>query len=782
MSPFPRREMILKPKNRVLRAFGIGIIPLLFIWLILKIWVWISPPILSTGYAKEIQYSDGTTMHVFLSPDQKWRLEARETQIPDRMKDWIEWKEDKYFRLHPGFNPVSILKSLFLNATTGKRKSGASTISMQISRLRNQNSRNWSSKLKELLDAIRIEACYSKSELFQYYLNHLPFGGNVEGFRAAALLYFGKEPINLSIGQMAALIVVPNHPNRFHPLRHTQALEKKRNQFLQKLHFHGKISADELKMARLEPLFPGWHSLPREAPHLAKHLSLSMENPVVTTLDKTLQRQMEGLLKQASSGLNRMGIPNAACLLAESSTGAIKVWIGNPDFQDQENSGQVDGVRAIRSPGSTLKPFIYALAMQKGKITPGTILYDIPQDFAGYQPENYDHEFRGAVTAKSALLQSLNLPAIGLLRELGVDSFVAFMDNLEMKTISQKTKKPGLSLAVGGCGTTLFELTQAYCILAANGKLAKLHALKSEKQEVRNSRLQQAACEMVRNNLSVENRSEAILPFVKNKSGYGRIAWKTGTSFGRRDAWCIGFGNRFTLGLWLGDFRGQGNASLSGVDVASPLFQKLLLQAENPENRIPADSFLTQSGWKRRRVCIETGLLPGANCLNLVNDWYLPLTSSNSTCEHIRKVETNPEETISYCMYCRPNSSGHWILADNRPPGYLQFIPEQNRFLKAIPRHNPDCPQFRSSSSLSILSPAQDRAYYLEGSKSVRIPIQILAQSESFPIAILLNGKKILEIKTGKELSWDFEAGQYRITAVDNTGNSQSNQFWVKDF
>lgn len=535
-------------------------------------------------------------------------------------------------------------------------------------------------------------------------------------------------------------------------------------------------------MAQMEPLFPGWNPLPKEAPHLAQSLQLRKENPVLTTLDKTIQRKMEALLLQSSVRLKQMGIPNSACLLTETRTGSIRAWVGNPNFNDKDNSGQVDGVKAIRSPGSTLKPFIYALAIQKGKITPGTILYDIPQDFAGYQPENYDHEFHGAVTAETALLQSLNLPAICLLREIGVDSFIEFLDHLGLKTISQKTNKPGLSLAIGGCGTTLFELVQSYQTLANAGQSVKLSATPINRSEKKQTPLLPATSEMIRKIIGFENRSEAILPFAKDKVGFNRIAWKTGTSFGRRDAWCVGFGNRFTLGLWLGDFKGPGNASLSGVDVAAPVFQRLLLLVEKPENQISSDSILTHSGWKKRMICPQSGLLPGTYCPERTVDWYLPLFSSNATCTHLRKVETNKDETLTYCLYCRPEKNTHWMLSDNRPPLFLNFISGQKQRWKTIPTHNPACAKSNYSPELRLLSPANDRVYFLESKKIVTLPIQIVGHSENFPVVVFLNGKRILTIGKGEKKDWKFEAGLFQITAVDNSGNTIKNQFWVKDF
>lgn len=768
--------------KRIVQILILFFIGLIFSWLILKIWVWVDPPKLEISYSKEVLYSDGSQMHVFLSPDQKWRLEASKGQIPARMSNWIEWKEDRFFRYHPGFNPVSIVRSFWNLARTGQRQSGASTISMQIVRLKTQQERSWKSKFSELGQAILLESAYSKDRLFAHYVNHLPFGGNVEGFRAASQIYFGREPADLTTGQMAALIVIPNHPGKFHPIKNTAALLKKRNSFLDKLYKAEKISSSDWKSARLEPLFPTWHQLPKAAPHLANYIISRPENPIRTNIDRNIQAQMQLQMVQFSHSIKRMGIPNAALLVANYHTGEIVSWIGNPDHSDKENSGEVDGVRAVRSPGSTLKPFIYALGLQKGWITPASVLYDIPQDFAGYQPENYDQKFRGEVTAEGALLQSLNLPAIGLLKEIGIDSFLAFTDRLGMKTFRQKTEKPGLSVAVGGCSATLFELVQAYAALANNGKMAKIHSVKVEKSELLPTNLTPESAEMVRSILAVGKRGEAILPFVKDRLGYGRICWKTGTSFGRRDAWCIGFGNKYVVGLWLGDFKGQGNAALSGVDMASPQFQRLILSIEKPNNRIPLDSFLTQLGWRIRKVCRVSGQIRSDYCLSQTSDWFLPLVSNVTICSHVKPVLVNQLETISYCIYCQPETGFHTKICDNRPPAILNYLHGTKELITPPPPHNPSCRMARESSSLVILSPADGKEYFLEGKDSVALGIRLYTLSENFPVSAFVNGKKIGKSISGESILHSFRQGKYRMTLVDNAGQSATSSFVVRDF
>lgn len=758
---------------------------LLFLFIGLGIYcsAWINPPLLDTRYAKEILFANGKTMHVFLSEDQKWRLSNQNQSIPRELREWIVWKEDRFFFYHPGCNPVSILRSIWQWMVTGKIQSGASTITMQIVRLQRHLPRNFQSKWTELWEALRLEARYNKEELLAYYLDHLPFGGNVEGFRAAALIYFGKEPMLLSQGQLAALVVVPNHPNRFHPLRKTEAWQCKRNVFIEKLIQSGRISAEVGKSAQMEPLFPRWHPLPQRLPHLSRFLRQRPEHVIQTSIDEFLQTRLEALLLRLTGRLKTIGIPNAAVLVTHYHTGKIEAWIGNTDFNDSENSGQVDGVSAIRSPGSTLKPFIYALALQKGMITPATILYDIPQDFGGgYSPENYDRQFRGAVSASQALIQSLNIPAISLLQELKTDTFIHFAHQLGLQALSQKTKNPGLSVAVGGCSATLFELVQAYATLGNRGIMHPLVPIQSEHPAPVITPLSPAVAEMVRAMLSVRQRSELMFPFLQNRKGYERFAWKTGTSFGRRDAWCIGFGNKRVLGLWMGDFKGIGNIALSGVDMASPIFQQLMLETEGPDAMQSLDPQLAMLGWKKRQVCVETGKKPGPDCHQTREDWFLPLISPQSDCQHVKRVDVSENEQYSFCKACIPLQGTHTILADNRQPEFVSFLRMKGLEIRTAPAHNPACVNARQNAPLRILHPADGKVFYLEGRPVLSLAVQFIVLDENVPVSLFLDGKKVAVSKKGEAITLSLGMGEYQLSIKDNSGKWDRVRFTISDF
>jgi len=736
------------------------------------------PPELHTPYSKEIMDRDGRLMHCFLSQDQKWRLQTTENQIPKRLVDIIIWKEDKYFYKHPGVNPFAVLKSAVQNILSGKRLSGASTITMQAVKLKDPGKRTWFNKIRETYKALYWELAISKSEILSFYLSHLPFGGNVEGFRAASLIYFSKNPAQLSLAQWATLSIIPNQPSRLNPLKNPELLRIKRNQFLEKLFQDGQIRKSEFDEARLEPIFASRHPMPTKIPHLARKLFQTADNQISTSIISATQQDAEQILEANTIGLRRKGIQNAALLMAEIKSGEILAWIGNSDFNDTKNAGQVDGVEAIRSPGSTLKPFIYEMAFQKGIITPKTILYDIPVEFSTYIPENYDQEFRGKVFADNALSQSLNIPAIQLLQKVTVDSLLYILEKIGMHKLRQKSINPGLSLAVGGCGTNLFELVQAYRTLADQGNFKPLTLNVQNTNRKGIQAMETASTDMVRHILSLKNRNEALFSIGYHRENFESVAWKTGTSFGRKDAWCLGFGKKYVIGLWLGNFSGEGNPALSGIETAAPIFQKLMAHFEK---NVASGSKPDLTAWKKRWVCKESGLPLGQKCVDSLIDFYLPFISSQKVCEHLKKVWVNSDESISYCVHCKPENFTKQIWIENPEPSYRAYLISKGSSFKG-PVHALECPFAEASSSLRFQNPLDGKTFYLEGKPVIDMEVKIFAESDAFPVAIYNGSKKAGISQKGESVLITFGEGVQHISAVDNRGRSCQIMFFVREF
>jgi len=736
------------------------------------------PPEIETPYSREILDRENKLIHCILSTDQKWRLETKEDQLPDRLINLILWKEDKYFHYHLGINPISAIKSAIQNLISGKRLSGASTITMQAVKLQEKGKRTWRNKIKESFIAIYWEMGLSKKEILSFYFSHLPFGGNLEGFRSASYIYFEKNLDQLTLAQFASLAIIPNQPSRLNPLKNPELLKKKRNQFLEKLWKAEKITQSEYDEAVLEPIFARKHAMPNAVPHLARKLFQSPGNKIFSSIDSRLQNEAGQMLNQGTAQLKRIGINNAALLLADIETGEILSWIGNTDFADAENNGQVDGVEAIRSPGSTLKPFIYEMAFRKGLITPKTVLYDIPTEFSSYIPENYDQKFRGSVFADQALVQSLNIPAIILLQQLGVDSLLALLEKNGMTKLRKNSQNPGLSLAVGGCGTNLFELVQAYRNLADQGKFKPLLLSKTGKKDNGTSIMDVNCTEMIRKILSVKNRNEALFSISYRKENYESVAWKTGTSFGRKDAWCIGFGKKYVLGLWLGNFTGVGHPGLSGLETAAPLFQKLISHFEKNEKRRSSDGL---SFWKKRWVCENSGLRTGLFCSDSIQDYSLPLISSQAKCEHIKEIWVSSNLEITYCVHCKPRQSCKKIRIQNYSPAFLSFLVSEGKEIKTPP-HNPNCQFTEQEKSLKFQNPINGKIFFLEGKASVPIGITINAEADAFPIEFFSGSKKIGLSKNGEVLMSNFGEGIHSLFALDSKGRSCNVKFSIRDF
>jgi penicillin-binding protein 1C len=748
-------------------------------WLIVRAFCILFPPDLPVAYSREILDEKGRLLYVFLSKDQKWRLSTTENEIPSRLSEWMIWKEDQYFFLHPGINPVSVLKSALENFIAGKRKSGASTITMQAVKLCHPAARTWKSKIRESLQALYWEMALSKKEILAFYFSHLPFGGNVEGFRSASRIYFGKELRSLSPAQWAALVVIPNKPGKNHPLLNPEQLTLKRNEFLSRLFKAGKMEEDEYKSAILEPFFARRHEMPRLIPHLARQFQTGAENKVRITLNADIHLQAAQLIQYHHTPLKMKGINNAALLLADIESGEIKAWTGNPDFADAENSGQVDGVLALRSPGSTLKPFLFALGFQKGIITPKSVFYDIPSEYQDYAPENYDQKFHGAVTAEDALLLSLNIPAIELLEKVQVDTFLHYLDKMGMNKLLEKTRQPGLSMAVGGCGTNLFELVQSYRILALGGQAGKISLYKEDKENSSKKQiLEPGSAKLVNQILSMKNRGEVIFSLGVKGKDWENFVWKTGTSYRRKDAWCIGFGHRYVLGIWLGNFSGQGNAALSGIDAAAPLFQKIISELERNCTPLKRKSPL-ESGWKIREVCAETGQKPGPWCHKTTTDYFLPMVSSQHICQHRKAFLINPEGSLSFCGNCKSTSGQTTATFDNPDPGWRFFSEQEGKKFQLPPPHNPDCRQPGGESAPQFLFPMEGKVYFLNGAENLKTGIRLQAPAEAFPLRVFENGRRIGESKKGEEIPVSLNEGAHQFSAVGQNGSLMHIRFRV---
>ena len=369
------------------------------------------------SYAPVITDREGKVIHAFLSYDDKWRMQVSLDEITPELQKAIVFKEDKYFFLHRGINPIALLRAVYANSVTGRRTSGASTITMQVARLLEPKKRTYGNKIIEMFRATQLEWKYSKKEILQLYLNLVPYGGNIEGVKSASILYFQKSPRNLSLAELTALVVIPNRPTSLRLGKNNPDIIEVRNKWLQRFEQAKLFPRNEIQDALLEDMVAYRHEAPRLAPHFARRIkSMYPNTPILNThLNSEWQETLEGMVRRHVQPLAVHQIKNATALVIDNESHAVVAYVGSADFFNTQDAGQVDGIQAVRSPGSALKPLVYGLAIDQGLITPKTLLSDVPTHFGAYSPENYDRRFHGKVSVEFALAHSLNVPAVKVL-------------------------------------------------------------------------------------------------------------------------------------------------------------------------------------------------------------------------------------------------------------------------------------------------------------------------------------------------------------------------------
>ena len=661
------------------------------------------------SYTQIILAEDGSILHAYLTPDQKWRIRTELKDISPVLRKTIIFKEDKYFYYHFGINPFAVARAIFRNAWKGARTSGASTITMQVVRLLHPKGRNYTNKVLEMLQAIQLELHYSKNEILQMYLGLAPYGGNIEGVKAAALLYFNQTPQALSLAQVVTLSIIPNNPRLFRPGSNNEALLKERNRWLSKLAKQNLFPKVVINSALGEPLEMLRQYAPDLAPHFSRQISGRFPGnaSVKTYINRRLQEMVENIVFAEVRRTSNMNITNAAVIVVDNKRGAIVAYAGSADFNDFSAQGQVDGVTALRSPGSTLKPYLYALAIDKGLVTPKMKLNDIPSNFNGYRPENYDQTFRGQVSMEQALEQSLNIPAVKLADRIGVNYFNESLSKAGFSWIGKHRKDLGLSVALGGCGVQLLELTALYATFANKGIYRPLRWAKEQNLSKHDTLFSPAAAFMISEILTQLKRPDLPTQF-DNTVHLPHIAWKTGTSYGRHDAWSIGYNPDFTVGVWMGNFNGAGVAELNGSDFAAPLLFKIFNVLGSSQRW-----FSQPESIDFRLVCAESGLPPDTFCKDHIMDYYIPGVSVNRKCHHLKEVFVNPDATISFCTSCLPANGYLRAMYPDFEPEVLAYFDEQFIPYNKIPKHNPMCSRIYAANAPSITSLTDGMEYVL---------------------------------------------------------------------
>ncbi len=740
-------------------------------WLLLNL---LFPFKVYIDYSPLVFDQKGELLYTRLSSDEKWRLPLMANEITPHMEKAILAKEDRFFYYHPGVNPFAAGRALVKNMVTGRRTSGASTITMQVARLLHPRPRTLTGKIIEMFRATQLEFNYSKKEILRLYLNLVPYGGNIEGISSAAYFYLQKAPDHLSLAEITALSVIPNRPNSLTPGKHNTQIVAERNRWLNWFTENNFFTGKETAQALSEP-FDVYRKAPaRLAPHLSARLIAGNRLITHSGIELNTQLKTEKIVWDYIHSLHLTGIRNAAAMVVENATGRVIAYVGSADFFDTTDAGQVNGAAAWRQPGSTLKPLVYGLAIDAGIMTPKKMIADVPVNYGGYVPENYDLRFNGQVTMEYALMHSLNIPAVNTLQEIGKEKLVQSLARCGFGQVKKDQQKLGLSMVLGGCGTSLEELTGLYCMLANNGVYRPLSYMAHDTGRMPVRILSREACFMLHETLSKTDRPDLPLNWGTTES-LPRIAWKTGTSYGRRDAWSIGYNKTYTIGVWTGNFSGEGNPALSGATIATPLLFRLFNAIDKESH---TDWFAPPESLEQRIICAETGLPPAAHCDQRVLDYFIPLVSSNEVCNNRREVLVSADGLVSYCPDCKPAIGfvKKWFTV--LPPEIEAFKINNAEKYAPVPPHFNGCNTVWNEKGPVIQSPGHNSEYLISRQHPEPLVLQCMPDADVAMVHWYINNKPYKTVPARERVFFMPEAGRIKISCTDDKGRNRD--AWIE--
>jgi penicillin-binding protein 1C len=760
--------------------------------LLTAFWISLPKPLFNTPYASVILDKQGRLMGATIAADQQWRFPPR-TQLPPRYQTAVVQYEDKRFFYHPGVDPIALARAIYQDLKAGKVISGASTLSMQVIRMSRGNPpRTYIEKLLETVLALRLELGYSKKEILALYAAHAPFGGNTVGLEAASWRYFGRPPTELTWAEAALLAVLPNNPSLIHPGRRSDALRAKRNALLQRLKEKHVISDLDWRAAVAEGLPDAPRPLPRYAPHL--HATLQQQYPMqsrfVTSVDLDLQKMLNNIVAESSAKLRAHGIDNLAVLVLDNVNFNVLGYVGNsPPSGDAQMGTAVDIIRRPRSTGSVLKPFLFAAMLEHGELTPTMLVPDVPTHYEGYAPKNYDRRYRGAVPANMALARSLNIPAVRMLRRYGVERFYDVLRQMGMSTLNRPPEDYGLTLILGGAEGSLWDLTRMYANLAHLARQNQ-YAYQPRYREVRpfagKPGLENAAADISPGAawLTLQALVNVTRPdterFWKRFQHDQPIAWKTGTSYGLRDAWAIGTDAKYTVGVWAGNADGAGRAGLSGLRSAAPVLFKVF-------NTLPHGGWFTRPDtWLRPvTVCRKDGYLADDLCRKEVEQ--IPRNSHfHYQSPHFQLVHLDPSRKYQVHSGCQPVADMVHEARFQLPPAQAYFYRQHHADYESLPPYRKDC----QSGSMELARPDQIELLYPQKNTRLYIPTDLGARrsktvfqaADRDPQARIywhLDDTYLATTRVFHELALDIQPGRHVLVLVDNYGNRLVRPFEV---
>ncbi len=773
-------------KNRKIR-FSILIILLVIYFFCLP------KQLFKTPTSTVITSSNNQLIGAKIAKDGQWRFPHNDS-IPEKFKTCILQFEDEYFYKHPGFNPISIFKALIDNVKSGSVKRGGSTITQQVIRLsRKGKPRTYFEKLKELILATRLELRVSKEKILAYYSSNAPFGGNVVGLDAASWRYFNRSAHHLSWAESATMAVLPNAPSLIYPGKNEIHLRNKRNRLLEKLLEKDIIDSLTYNLSIAEDLPKKPYPLPQIAPHLLQKISKSHEGQSLkTTVDASLQTQVNTIVKQHHALLSQNEIHNAAVLVLDVKTRHVLAYVGNTPT-NRAHQKDVDIIDKPRSTGSILKPFLYAAMLDAGDILPNTLVADVPSQFGSYNPENFNKTYDGAVPASKALSRSLNVPSVRMLQEFGLDRFHHYLKALKLKDLKYNANHYGLSLILGGAESNLWDLCKSYGALSSTlNHFAETSSeyYKNEfcepvlfpSEEINFGKLQSektlfdaASIYLTFESLKKVNRPEGDenWEFFDDSK---QIAWKTGTSFGFRDAWAVGTTKDYVVGVWVGNADGEGRPGLVGVQTAAPiLFEVFDLLPKSEWFAKPFDEMQTVD------ICKQSGHRASQNCNN-TEEAFIQLSGlKTKPCPYHKLIHIDKNETYQVNTSCEDVSNikhKSWFVL---PPLMAYYYKTKNPFYKQLPKFRNDC-LGEQSISMEFIYPKENNSIFLPKNFDGNTNEMILKVAHSKPESTLfwyIDNYFIGSTKDIHEIATLPKQGKHILTVVDEFGNDAKRSFEV---
>ena len=714
-----------------------------------------------------------------IASDGQWRFPPRNT-TPEKIKECLITFEDKHFYHHWGVNPFAIGRAFYQNVKNKRIVSGGSTLTMQTIRLARNESRTFREKLIEMIWATRLEFRASKEEILSMYISHAPFGGNVVGLDAAAWRYFGHSADDLSWAESAMLAVLPNAPAMIHLSKGRKTLLDKRNRLLKQLLEKKTIDSSTYELAISEPLPDEPHPLPQIAPYLVSRFYQERNGEYSrSTINKGIQTQIEDLAERWSNEFRRSDIRNLAILVIDIPSNQVVAYCGNVHFDQKQGGNQVDVIQAPRSTGSILKPFLYYAMLQEGSLLPDMLLPDVPVNINGFTPQNFSMQFEGAVPASEALARSLNIPAVTMLQRYGVPKFHSFLQQIGLKTINRSSFHYGLSLILGGAEATLWDVTNAYAMMGRS--LLQLPQrscsllLPTSRITESTDPFQPGAVWQTFDALKEVNRPEEI--DWKSIPSMQTIAWKTGTSYGFRDAWAVGVTPRYAVGVWVGNATGEGKPGLVGAQTAGPVLFDIF-------NLLPASSWFTRPAgiFVEAEVCRKTGHLKGRFCDETDTLLVLPAGLRTEACPYHHLVTLSADESqriYENCANTEPTLRKSWFTL---PPVWEWYYKQHHPEYKPLPPFKAGCGEDTFQPMQFIYPPMNARIKLpkqLDGSKGF-LTVELAHNNPNATVFWHLDETYPAQTQDFHKISLQPAAGKHSLTAVDGEGNTISTTFFVE--